>query len=114
VSSSVARRFRCVDGQVREVTEGDRADVESVNITGRKLLPMSHNDIEGYSIGKSLSSPTPETIAEENEFCRKRNIKGVRFDPSHKHNCRITSNRGFAEYLKAKNLYNEDAGFNGF
>lgn len=81
---------------------------------GRRLLPMSHNAIEGYSIACSLPSPTPDQIQAENEFCRVNGISGVHFDPSHKHNCRVTDNKGFAKYLKLVGRENVDGGHNGY
>ena len=110
--SSATRRFRIVSGKVREVFAPKRA--ADVMVVGRSLLPNSHNSIEGHSIAMSIPDPTPERIAEANEFCRRRGISGVEFDARHKHNCRITSNRGFAKYLKAKGRYNVDAGCHGY
>jgi len=75
------------------------------------LLPMSHDAIEGYSISASLASPTADRVAAENKFCRDHGVQGVRFEPAQRHNCRITSNKGFKKYMKLKKLYNADGGY---
>ena len=107
-----SRKFRFIDGEVREVTQA--APVGKVNIAGRSLLPMSHNNVEGYSIGCSIPSPTPERIAEANRICQENNLTGVYFDPTQKHNCRITDNKDFAKFLKLTGKVNSDEGFHGY
>lgn len=77
----------------------------------RSLLPCSHSSVEGFSIGCSVP---PCDVEKMNKFVEEHGIKGVYFDPRQKHNCRVTSNAGFAEFLKKTGRENADAGFNGY
>ncbi len=111
--SSATRRFRFIDGEVREVT--DQAPAPQSAIEGRRgLLPNSHDNIEGYSIGASIPDPTPERIEEANKICRENGFTGVHFNPHYKHNCRVTDNRHFAKFLKLTGKENVDGGFHGY
>lgn len=70
------------------------------------ILPMSGNNLEGYSIAASVS---PDEIDDMNKIVKEHNIRGVRFDPNQKHNCRITSNAGFREFCRVRGLHNNDS-----
>jgi hypothetical protein len=109
--SSVTRRFRFIDGEVREVVDEPTEAGGDVLLLGRSLLPMSHNAVEGYSISQSVH---PDECKMMNDFCHRHNITGVHFDPTKKHNCRITDNRHFAEFVKKQGRENVDGGFHGY
>jgi len=73
---SVTRRFRVIDGEVREVTERDTSPVVDRG-------PMVGSAYGQSKPGKSIAmSVHPDDCARMNEELRKRGIQGVHYDPT--------------------------------
>lgn len=82
-----------------------------VPMLGRRTLPMSGNTVEGYSIAMSVH---PDEVPLMNELLKAEGVTGAHYDPTEKHNCRITSvegQKGVARVLSrmhGSRIYNED------
>lgn len=109
---SVARRFRVVDGEVREVTDNAPAS------TLTNPMPMIAS---AYSDAKPLKSIAmsihPEQAGMLNEQMRSRGIQGVQWD-ERTGDCLITSRRGraqampvFGKLVRMDNVHDDDGGY---
>jgi hypothetical protein len=88
--SSVVRRFRFIDGEVREVVDERLLEADGVGTTS------------GYSEGKPGRSISmgchPEQVGLLNDTMKAHGVKGVEYTPDG--DCIITSRRGRSQAMK--------------
>ena len=95
------RRFRFIDGEVREVTEH------------RRPTSPLHGGTQAYGAGNPLTSLAmschPDQAGEYNAAMQAHGVQGVEYDQRGR--CKITSRRGRVQAMRAFGLHDRDGGY---